>query len=622
MKNTSFFLLMALFALVLSERVEGSVFGDDDSLVSLTRNAANDVKPSGVAEGDQMGQSFTAISDGYLIAVEFHNYYKSYAPDAYLKIREWTTDDDYEQAFDGEVLATSGGIVSGPSSDSDDWQELTLFEFSSSLYLFSGTQYVIEIVDGMPYTAHGDPYAGGKAYETLNPGLSSDFPFITYTSEDPPEVAEPETTPTSVWVMSDQGSDEEGEYVFSNEYDGGSWYDKDGSGSIMWRADIDLRDVHDDRDLNGIWIRDNRGSGRNVGCTENNDPSDVTACTEWRANYGYEEVVEFSVWAYEPEDTDVAEDTIDNSPIRLDGDLADGDQGQRVVKGASSGVVIELQLNISSIVAIKGWSTILEIDTDQVEFTGSFTASTYIPGLIALSSSQENGFSVGGTVLGSNATGSGDGTLGQFSVELLDGFSDQTTIRIVEVTLNLESGEREKIAVMSELVISSEVEELALAGDFDGSGRVDFNDFFIFADGFGGSDPTLDLDGSGRVDFNDFFIFADGFGKEERAKLIALAIELIGLPQAASLGMNYPNPFNSETTIPYSVGIPGPVTMRLYDISGQLIRELVNQSHATGQYNAWWNGKDSDGAESSSGVYLLRLESVGYKETKKIMLMK
>ena len=82
MKKTSFFLLTALFVLVLSERVEGSVFSDDDSLVSLTRNAANDVKPSGVAEGDQMGQSFTAISDGYLIAVEFHNYYKSYAPDA------------------------------------------------------------------------------------------------------------------------------------------------------------------------------------------------------------------------------------------------------------------------------------------------------------------------------------------------------------------------------------------------------------------------------------------------------------------------------------------------------------------------------------------------------------
>ena len=144
----------------------------------------------------------------------------------------------------------------------------------------------------------------------------------------------------------------------------------------------------------------------------------------------------------------------------------------------------------------------------------------------------------------------------------------------------------------------------------------------MFADGFGGSDPNLGLDGSGKVYFNDFFIFADNFGKEERAKLIALAIELIGLPQAASLGTNYPNPFNSETTIPYAVGTQGPVTVRLYDISGQLIRELVNQVHAAGQYRVSWDGRDSGGSAASSGVYLVRLASGSYNETKKIMLMK
>jgi hypothetical protein len=100
-----------------------------------------------------------------------------------------------------------------------------------------------------------------------------------------------EVAPTSVWVNSDEGSDEEGEYVA----DGSGWYNKDGSGSIMWRSDIDLREVHDDPNLNGIWIRDERGSGRNVGCTENNDPDDVTTCTEWRDNYGHKDVVAFSI---------------------------------------------------------------------------------------------------------------------------------------------------------------------------------------------------------------------------------------------------------------------------------------------------------------------------------------
>jgi len=65
-----------------------------------------------------------------------------------------------------------------------------------------------------------------------------------------------------------------------------------------------------------------------------------------------------------------------------------------------------------------------------------------------------------------------------------------------------------------------------------------------------------------------------------------------------------------------------PVTIRLYDISGQLIRELVNQYHEAGQYKAFWDGRDSAGAGASSGVYLLRLASGGYNETKKIMLMK
>ena len=60
------------------------------------------------------------------------------------------------------------------------------------------------------------------------------------------------------------------------------------------------------------------------------------------------------------------------------------------------------------------------------------------------------------------------------------------------------------------------------------------------------------------------------------------------------------------------------MTIRLYDISGQLVREY----HETGQYSASWDGRDSGGAAASSGVYLLRLGSGGYNETKKITLMK
>jgi hypothetical protein len=186
----------------------------------------------------------------------------------------------------------------------------------------------------------------------------------------------------------------------------------------------------------------------------------------------------------------------------------------------------------------------------------------------------------------------------------------------------LAEGGEEIRSVYFEGVITASEDEEELPGDFNADGIVDFRDFFRFADAFGGNDPVYDLNGSGTVDFSDFFLFADFFGQEERAKLIALAIELIGLPQAASLGTNYPNPFNSKTTIPYAVGTRGPVTIRLYDISGQLIRGLVNQYHEVGQYKAFWDGRDSGGSAASSGVYLVRLASGSYNETKKITLMK
>ena len=59
-----------------------------------------------------------------------------------------------------------------------------------------------------------------------------------------------------------------------------------------------------------------------------------------------------------------------------------------------------------------------------------------------------------------------------------------------------------------------------LPGDFDGSGLVDFADFFLFADHFGRElgeqifDPLFDLDESGAVDFADFFLLADHFGQQ------------------------------------------------------------------------------------------------------------
>ena len=63
-----------------------------------------------------------------------------------------------------------------------------------------------------------------------------------------------------------------------------------------------------------------------------------------------------------------------------------------------------------------------------------------------------------------------------------------------------------------EIFSSGETGTTAAATDFNGDGRTDFVDFFLFADAYGGNDARFDLDGNGTVDFADFFRFVDAFG--------------------------------------------------------------------------------------------------------------
>ncbi len=122
--------------------------------------------------------------------------------------------------------------------------------------------------------------------------------------------------------------------------------------------------------------------------------------------------------------------------------------------------------------------------------------------------------------------------------------------------------------------------------------------------------------------FLDFFIFADAFGSDGRAKLFALAEELIGLPRAVSLAQNYPNPFNSATTIDYALRSASRAVLEVYDLTGQRVRELVDHFHDGGRYTVSWDGLDEAGKSLSSGVYLMRLTALGRVETRKMMLMK
>jgi hypothetical protein len=309
--------------------------------------------------------------------------------------------------------------------------------------------------------------------------------------------------------------------------------------------------------------------------------------------------------------------------ISLDFDLADGDQEQRVAGDAEAGRVYPMQINVKRGLQIAGWSLTIEFDPSQVRYSSnSFTPSDYIPGLLPLVDEQERSISVGGTVLGSTEIGTGQGALGTIAFEVLDGFSGSTDLVITENNFRFEGGGSEKYQILSIVTITEEHIEPPTQGDFDASGKVDFTDFFLFADGFGSTDSTFDLNGDGEVGFDDFFIFADNFGKEARAKLMALARDYLGLPSTPRLQQNYPNPFNSSTTIRYHIAAPAAVRLDVFDLGGQRIRTLISDFQVPGFYEVSWAGTDERGARASTGIYLLKLQSGGSVDVGKILLIK
>lgn len=84
-----------------------------------------------------------------------------------------------------------------------------------------------------------------------------------------------------------------------------------------------------------------------------------------------------------------------------------------------------------------------------------------------------------------------------------------------------------------------------------------------------------------------------------------------------SLGQNYPNPFNPKTVIRYSISENNFVNLKVYDILGNEVSELVNKKQTAGNYQIEFNGESL-----SSGIYFYRLTSGEFVETKRMILLK
>ena len=94
------------------------------------------------------------------------------------------------------------------------------------------------------------------------------------------------------------------------------------------------------------------------------------------------------------------------------------------------------------------------------------------------------------------------------------------------------------------------------------------------------------------------------------------------VPEVSGLAPNFPNPFNSATLITYHLSSPGPVQLVIYNVLGQPVRTLVDESQAAGSYQIRWDVLDQRGVSLSTGIYIARLSYPGGVQTQRLLYLK
>ena len=106
-----------------------------------------------------------------------------------------------------------------------------------------------------------------------------------------------------------------------------------------------------------------------------------------------------------------------------------------------------------------------------------------------------------------------------------------------------------------------------------------------------------------------------------------LALQLDGpagtvLPKAVGFDQNFPNPFNPQTTLAFSLPDDRPVHIAIYALDGSRVRTLVDGARPAGRNEVVWDGRDDSGRALATGTYFARLLAGDFHETRKMSLVK
>jgi hypothetical protein len=107
----------------------------------------------------------------------------------------------------------------------------------------------------------------------------------------------------------------------------------------------------------------------------------------------------------------------------------------------------------------------------------------------------------------------------------------------------------------------------------------------------------------------------------EMADIYGYAVKSM-MPTEYQLSQNYPNPFNPSTQISYDLPVASSVSIKIYDVLGQVVATVTRADQAAGTHVVTWNGRDDAGNQVASGVYFYRLNAGSFTSTRKMVLLK
>ena len=250
--------------------------------------------------------------------------------------------------------------------------------------------------------------------------------------------------------------------------------------------------------------------------------------------------------------------------------------------------------------------------------------------------------------------------------------------KVSELAIRWPSGIVQKLTdvpVNQVLRVVEKAVQTSLPGDVNQDGLVDILDFLVIVVHFGESPPTnpqVDTNNDGQVNLEDLVRIIEIIEENQNgaaaptqnaisnriSTLSDANIHLLytfyqnieGMPGNATqiervrrflnqllmpvdgplktrLHVNYPNPFNPETWIPYQLAEDTEITIRIYSTTGKIVRTLFSGHQASGYYlsrdqAAYWDGRNEFGEQVASGIYIYELATPTFKQTKRLVVVK